>query len=258
MNIIQRLIPESNTNTRPGIKMDPKYITIHETDNTNAGADAEAHAQLQQRGNDRTASWHLQIDDKECIQSIPFNEIAWAAGDGRNGEGNLTSIHIEMCVNIDGNYAQTVSNTAEVTKDLMLQFNIPIDHVVQHNNWTGKNCPRYLRSGEKGITWNEFVAMVKTKAAESDPVMWDGSELKKGQIGRITILKKINLWKRVGDKLELARLLKPGEVYRVYGYDDQYGGQYNVGAGYYVTNMEGYIRYETPSKAKLARAAKKE
>ncbi|WML41246.1 N-acetylmuramoyl-L-alanine amidase [Neobacillus sp. OS1-2] len=108
MNIIQRFIPASNKETRPGIKMIPKYITIHETDNPGAGADASAHARLQERGNDRTASWHLQIDDHEAIQSIPFNEIAWAAGDGRNGPGNQTSIHIEICVNADGNFQKAV------------------------------------------------------------------------------------------------------------------------------------------------------
>jgi len=65
--------------------MNPKYITIYETDNPGVGADANAQARLQERGNDRTASWHLQIDDKEAIQSILFDEVAWAAGDGRNG-----------------------------------------------------------------------------------------------------------------------------------------------------------------------------
>lgn len=274
MEIIQRLIPESNTDLRPGIKMVPKYITIHETDNPSAGADAEAHARLQQRGNDRKASWHLQIDDKEAIQSIPFNEMAWAAGDGANGPGNRTSIHIEMCVNKDGNYAQTVKNTAEITKYLMRKYNISIDHVVQHNKWTGKNCPRLLRSGEKGITWNDFISMVRSEAVvkaaktseaavkaekTSEAVMWDGEELKKGQIGRITVLKPINLWRRVGaDQIEFVRILQPGEVYRVYGYTEQYGGQYNVGAGYYITNMEGYIKYETPSKEKPEQANKKQ
>ena len=274
MEIIQRLIPESNTDLRPGIKMVPKYITIHETDNPSAGADAEAHARLQQRGNDRKASWHLQIDDKEAIQSIPFNEMAWAAGDGANGPGNRTSIHIEMCVNKDGNYAQTVKNTAEITKYLMRKYNISIDHVVQHNKWTGKNCPRLLRSGEKGITWNDFISMVRSEAVvkaaktseaavkaakTSEAVMWDDEELKKGQIGRITVLKPINLWRRVGaDQIEFVRILQPGEVYRVYGYTEQYGGQYNVGAGYYITNMEGYIKYETPSKEKLEQANKEQ
>ena len=50
----------------------------------------------------------------------------------------------------------------------------------------------------------------------------------------------------------MARILQPGEVYRVYEYDNEYGGQYNVG-GLYITNMEGYIKYETPSKTLLER-----
>ncbi|MEH7332814.1 N-acetylmuramoyl-L-alanine amidase [Neobacillus drentensis] len=152
MNIIQRLIPVSHTETRPGIKMVPKYITIHETDNTARGADAVAHASLQERGNSRTASWHLQVDEHEIIQSIPFDEVAWAAGDGRNGPGNRTSIHIEMCVNVDGNYKQTVTNTVELVQYLMSRFNISIDHVVPHKHWTGKNCPRNLLP-----QWESFI-----------------------------------------------------------------------------------------------------
>ncbi|WP_312469741.1 N-acetylmuramoyl-L-alanine amidase [Neobacillus sp.] len=152
MNIIQRLIPVSNNDTRPGLKLVPKFITIHETDNTSAGADAEAHARLQQRGNDRTASWHLQIDDHEILQSIPFDEVAWAAGDGRNGPGNRTSIHIEMCVNTDGDYEKTVSNTVEVVQYLMSRYIIPIDHIVPHKHWTSKNCPQNLL-----LRWSSFI-----------------------------------------------------------------------------------------------------
>jgi N-acetylmuramoyl-L-alanine amidase len=248
MEIIQRFIPESNKETRPGIPMNPTYITIHETDNTSPGADAEAHANLQYRGNTRQASWHVQVDDHEAIQSIPFDEVAWAAGDGANGPGNLSSIHIEICVNSDGNYKKAVENAVEVTWQLMVQFKILPDHVVQHNHWSGKNCPRMLRSGEKGITWDEFIQMLKE---HNQPVLWEGKELRSGQIGRITILKPINLWKRNGNQLEMVRILQPGEVYRVYSYDEHHGGQYGVGGGLYVTNMPGYIKYETPSKAKL-------
>lgn len=152
MNIIQRLIPASKLKTRPGIKMVPKFITIHETDNTSMGADAEAHANLQLRGNNRTASWHLQVDERQIIQSIPFDEVAWAAGDGRNGPGNLTSIHIEMCVNADGSYEKTVSNTVEVVQYLMNRYNIASDHIVPHKHWTGKNCPRNLLPH-----WDQFI-----------------------------------------------------------------------------------------------------
>ncbi|MBB3906036.1 MULTISPECIES: M23 family metallopeptidase [Anoxybacillaceae] len=86
----------------------------------------------------------------------------------------------------------------------------------------------------------------------TSPICWDGDLMKKGQIGRITVLKPINLWKRdANDKLTFVRVLNPGEVYRVYGYDDLYGGQYNVGSDHWITKMDGYIKYETPSKWRL-------
>ncbi|ALC85227.1 hypothetical protein AM499_04890 [Bacillus sp. FJAT-22090] len=83
------------------------------------------------------------------------------------------------------------------------------------------------------------------------PVFWKGLELKKGQSGLITITKRINLWKREGDKLVFERVLKPGEVYRVYRYDSKYGGQHGVGGSLFITNIKGYVKYETPSKAVL-------
>lgn len=83
-------------------------------------------------------------------------------------------------------------------------------------------------------------------------VMWGNSELKRGQIGRITVQKPINLWKRDRyNKLQFVRILKPGEQYRVYTYDKLYGGQYGLGGGYYVTKMPTHIKYETPSKQLL-------
>src|SRR5699024_6633876 len=77
-----------------------KTITIHETDNTNKGADAIAHGKLQARGNPRQASWHYTVDDKQVVQSFEHSAQCWHAGDGR-GQGNLNSIAIEICVNSD-------------------------------------------------------------------------------------------------------------------------------------------------------------
>jgi hypothetical protein len=94
------------------------------------------------------------------------------------------------------------------------------------------------------------VATNEVKAFHTPPVMWEGMELKKGQVGKVTIMKPINLWKRENGKLVEVRVLKPGEGYRVYGYDKKYGGQYAVGANHYITNIPGYVSYKTPSKAK--------
>jgi GH24 family phage-related lysozyme (muramidase) len=59
---------------------------------------------------------------------------------------------------------------------------------------------------------------------------------------KIEILKPINLWKREGNKLKEVRTLKPGETYKIYGYDDLHGGQFNVGGGHWITNMKDYVK----------------
>ncbi|MBT2723039.1 N-acetylmuramoyl-L-alanine amidase family protein [Bacillus sp. ISL-46] len=175
VEIKQMLVPDSikpkyTVNSKKVIlPMKPEYITIHETDNTSPTANDLAHARLQLNGNSRLASWHLQVDEDSCIQSIPFDECAIHAGDGSNGTGNRKSIAIEICVNKDGNFKNAVKNAAEVTKYLMEKFNIPLKNVVQHNHWSGKNCPRNLRSGEKGIKWVDFIALLKTEPKKETP-----------------------------------------------------------------------------------------
>lgn len=94
--------------------------------------------------------------------------------------------------------------------------------------------------------------MITANPAKSnaEPVYWDGIELRKGQIGRLTITKSINLWKRTADGLQFERTLYPGERYRVYRRDSKYGGQFGVGGNFYITNMPSHVYYETPSKSK--------
>lgn len=131
-----------------------KFITIHETDNTSKGANAKAHGNLQQSG--FPSSWHYSVDDKEIVQSFVHNAQCWHSGKGRD-DGNLNSIAIEICVNSDSDYLKAIDNAIWLTKKIMAEENIPIGNVVQHNYWSGKNCPRRLRAGSHGITWKEFL-----------------------------------------------------------------------------------------------------
>lgn len=140
-----------------------KYITIHETANTSKGADATTHGRLQQNG--FSASWHYTVDDKQAVQSFPHTAQCWHAGDGR-GNGNLNSIGIEICVNSDGDFKKAVKNAAKLVKKIMSDEGISISNVVQHNHWSGKNCPTNLRNGSKGVNWDDFINMVK-----GDPVI---------------------------------------------------------------------------------------
>ena len=138
-----------------------KYITVHQTGNTNRGANADMHARLQYNGNSRSASWHEQVDDKECVQSFAHTAKCWHGGDGRTGAGNNESIAIEICVNSDGDYTRAVRNGARRVSQLMKMYNIPISRVVQHNHWSGKACPAQIRAGKNGINWSAFLKIVQ-------------------------------------------------------------------------------------------------
>jgi len=82
-------------------------------------------------------------------------------------------------------------------------------------------------------------------------VMWGKTEVKPGQIGKLTIKAPITLWKDENGVLTESRTLNEGEQYRIYGYRDKDGGLYEVGGGYYMKKDSSKALYETPSKAKL-------
>lgn len=158
----QQLV-SSRALTYPGVN-GRKYITIHETANKDVGADAQTHANLQTNG--FTSSWQWQVDDKEAIQSFPHTVRCWHAGDSK-GNGNFNSIGIEICVNADGDFKQAVKNAAELVKMIMHDEGIPLSKVVQHNKWSGKNCPTNLRNGSKGINWSHFINMVSGSGGDT-------------------------------------------------------------------------------------------
>lgn len=157
MIIRQHLVPsEKARKMTSGTGNTRRKICIHETDNPKAGADADAHSRLQYRGNSRQASWHWQVDDQEAVQSFTHNWRCWAAG---NTQGNNEAIHIEICVNSDGNYKQAVQNAARLVSIIMKEEQLTINDVVQHHYYSGKNCPRMMRGGSI-ISWNQFLQMI--------------------------------------------------------------------------------------------------
>jgi len=162
--ITQALVAAGRAN-RPGYAMTPKYITIHNTDNTDAGAGAKAHASYIQT-TDSTTSWHFTVDDKYIMQHIPLDENAWHAGDGRNGTGNRESIGIEICMNPECDEATANRNAADLAAYLIAtvpSLGGTVDCLRQHYDWTGKDCPSRIRARGQ---WDGFIEMVK----EGEPV----------------------------------------------------------------------------------------
>lgn len=151
MNIVQILSKNMNhfTGNNPC-----NFITIHQTGNEGKGANAINHAKYINNGS--SATWHYTVDSNMIVQHFKDNVQCWHSGDGR-GKGNTQSIGIELCINSDGDYIKTINNAIELVKHLMKKHNIPISNVVQHNKWSGKNCPQLLRSSHKGFSWLHFI-----------------------------------------------------------------------------------------------------
>jgi len=91
---------------------------------------------------------------------IPYGEAAWHAGHGGNCTRNRHSLAIEICENPESNLLTATDNAAELTATLMKKYGVPIGNVVQHNHWSGKDCPRRIRRGEP-YDWATFLAKVQ-------------------------------------------------------------------------------------------------
>ena len=176
LGIVQNLIPWSRAN-RPLRLNKMKYITVHETDNVSIGATAKSHAKYLcgDSAVKNQVSWHFSVDEDCIVQHIPENEDAWHAGDGA-GDGNRNSIGIEICVNADGDFTKAVKRTEKLVAHLCKKHGIPVENVVQHNHWNGKNCPKNIRAG-KPYSWSVFVENVKKEFDEKKEVVAENASV---------------------------------------------------------------------------------
>ena len=96
LNIIQALIPQGNAN-RPGVfkngfKFEAKYVTFHDTANASAGA--KNHASYW-AGSGVTTSCHFTTGNDGVYQLLPYNEVAYHAGDGTSTKLTFTDTKIK-------------------------------------------------------------------------------------------------------------------------------------------------------------------
>ena len=159
---------QPNTPNRPFPGMLADFITVHMTGNRSAGADAAAHAQWMKTN--APYSWHVTVDDIEAWQSIEWVMQGWHAGDGA-GEGNRESIGLEICMHAGIDQVEAYEKAAELVAELLI-LGHGAKGVVQHNFWTGKDCPELIRH-EPG-RWEWFLDRVfyykklKTEPPEED------------------------------------------------------------------------------------------
>jgi N-acetylmuramoyl-L-alanine amidase len=176
LTITQNIIPPERCGRPLHRPMRPTFITIHSTDNRSRSADALNHALAMNKGlrarHNRTGflTWHFTVDDHSIYQTLPTNETGEHAD--YEGQGNRSSIGIEMCVNRGNDLGITIDRTAQLTARLMRQYDIPLNHVVPHMHWRMirysdgrdlgfKKCPRILLDGGRlGPKWSAFMAKV--------------------------------------------------------------------------------------------------
>lgn len=207
MQIVKKLIKYNHS----GINK-PVYIVIHETDNTDIGADAERHYRYF-NGGDRGTSAHYVVDDKQVIQLVEHNVQSWHNGKKYVSNpavpqcNNSNSIGIEICVNQDGDYSKSVDNAVELTKKLMKELNIPADKVIRHYDSCGKQCPAKMLRESK--IWTDF-----KKALEKDE-----HKVEKQKIQLNGITKEVNVIKKYGHNFVMLQDLRDDKI--VVGYDEK-------------------------------------
>lgn len=151
---------------RPGIKIYPEYITIHSTANPTSTALNERNWLLNPT-NDRAASWHIAVDEKEAIEAIPLTEMAYHAG---TSKGNSASIGIEICES--GDRQKTLYNAVNLVAKMLKERGWGIDKLKRHYDWSGKICPRIL-SDNNWQGWAEFKNKVQEELNKMDNMTLD-------------------------------------------------------------------------------------
>ncbi len=182
LNVRQTLLPPNQHGRLVDRTMQPRYITIHSTENL--GGTADQHARLllgkgkRSKNNPRFGrsgwvAWHFTVDDVEICEHLLPTEQGDHADYG--GEGDRESIGIEICEFHDpARQAAAIDRAARLTAALAARYGIPTANIVPHMHWPrwdykyGKPCPRILLERDKhapggwrtGEKWDRFLAAV--------------------------------------------------------------------------------------------------
>lgn len=169
----EKLRPCKKLNT-PGSK--PLWITIHNTDDINEApgtTDAEQYARATFNGAMADVSVHFYIDETDCWQILPLDEIGYHAADyaDRSG-GNWTSVAIEV-IEKNGRTdddIKTEDRAARLAAGLLKMFGLGIDRLTTHTRWyPKKTCPIYILPH-----WEAFCSLVKAYMYENGDIDMDG------------------------------------------------------------------------------------
>ncbi|SET49017.1 N-acetylmuramoyl-L-alanine amidase family protein [Lacrimispora sphenoides] len=161
-----------------------KYIVIHYV-GALGGAEANCKYYASQYIG---ASAHYFVGfSGEIWQSVEDKDIAWHCGAKTYTHlecRNSNSLGIEFCVRNNGSQTDTsrdwyfedatVEAAAQLTKELMKQYNVPADHVIRHYDVTGKICPNPYVYNHTQHTWDSFKAALAEEQHKSGWIEEEG------------------------------------------------------------------------------------
>lgn len=159
------ILPSSSA-LKPNKKREKtKYIVIHNTGMAHPTATAEGLNEYI-HSTDRIASWHFSVDDNEAYQELDIDEVGWHAGDGSHttswsdgiGGGNLYGVAIESCVYEGVDFNKVLMNVAKLSASLMIKYDLDIESIKQHYDFSGKDCPQVIRHASR---WNELLNLIR-------------------------------------------------------------------------------------------------
>lgn len=161
-----------------------KYLVIHYT----AGATSKGDAETKTRNvfTQREASADFVVDDDSMLQvnPDPRNYYCWAVGDKGDGRKktifNKDCVSIEVCSNLKPKTSAAVpnhpgwyftdsalANTVKLSKLIMKEYNIDINHVIRHYDVSGKLCPGII-GWNKGQLYDEAGKKLTGKTSTED------------------------------------------------------------------------------------------
>ena len=183
---IKKLTSTNKTTVKNNRKVE--WIVLHYTAGTKSTKGCAANVANYFKTSTAQASADFIVDDEEIVQynGDIENRYCWAVGGNQYSSKSTTlsakyykkctnanSISIEMC-SIKGNSSSlsandsdwglteaTINNAVKLTKYLMKEYNIDINHVIMHHMVTGKLCPQPWCLNESKLTgWQGFLNKV--------------------------------------------------------------------------------------------------
>ena len=224
------------------------YITIHNTGNLDVKSNNYHRALKNQNAlpNGRQASWTFTVDDVEIYQETPTDWETWHSG---TSKGNKNSISIEVCMwSNKEKQRKSYDNTARLVAELMKMHKIPLSNIKQHYDWSGKDCPQFLRANKYGFNWKWFMDLVKKYYDNSNATVDATTKDFKRIAGTIQILSDtLNIRESASFNSKTVGTFKKGDTANVMGIEN---GLYKIKEGQWCSAGEKYVKF-TESKGNV-------